>query len=191
MKKMLAIFLLLSFSFCSNAQNHLTEIKEFFKTYAAICEAGEWNKSLDHVHPSLFELMPRDKMEELLESSLKTDMFSIDFKNLSLMEISDVFVHEDRRYSNLRYEGEMIFNILDESDDDVVDMLVKAMSKEYGKKNVKLMEGSKIYIHINDKTAFMMQDPNQDWKILEYKTDNMKLLNALIPKEVRSHFNMK
>jgi len=80
------------------------EVQALFNQYSQMMVNREFAKSLDLIYPELFNFIPRKEMEDGLMSSLNdTSMFRMTFKEMKIIEISNVYTAEKLSYSMVDY----------------------------------------------------------------------------------------
>lgn len=190
MMKYLLSCIIICFTFAAQAQDYDKEVKDFFSVYENLLKQGDWSKTLDYVHPSLFELAPREQVAKAMEGMLNAEEFKAFFDDIELYSISEPFALENVKYIHCRYGGTMRFKYDTSFDKEMMESILSAMRVQFGKDAVEDLGNNMLKIKPKDKSCFLIQDPGKEWKILEYNKDQPVVLAKLIPVAVRDHFKL-
>jgi hypothetical protein len=178
------LLLLIVFPLSVSAQ-HKTEITKTFNTYFSHMESGDVLKSLDYMHPGLFDIVPREQLAAVIKESLANPQFEIDMKDGKVVSVSKEVVYENIRYALVNYSFNMIVKLESSADSTMMQMMKQSFTEQFGEDKVVVNESDKtITIHQNS-YLYAVNDPSfGGWKFLE-KNDQLKeISDRIIPARV-------
>jgi hypothetical protein len=148
MKKIVFLFLLgLGLNIGAYAQTQ-SEVEALLSEYEEAMKQKEWLKSLDYIYPALFDVVPREMMEETLEQSFNSPDFSISFEDLTLTEVSDIYEETDLSYCFASYSLVMSMTLAGEKTEEEIAQFADMMALQLGEES----------ISVKDKAIIITQD---------------------------------
>ncbi len=197
----LCVILLLSMSRSQDLQPKgimQVSLSADFSAYFQALEEQNFDLALDFVFPALFDLIPRDFMEESLENEATDGENEIRIKHAKILPVSEIIEDEKNYYALVSYsyvmeiqEGESgsgSFDALEEEDGEEWEsdgLDVDDFRRKYGVRNVQYDPAKKI-IKVKREgklIAIQSKDEFEDdgWKFIELKEDMKPMVDQLIP----------
>jgi len=173
MKKLLLLFFATIFSISIQAQTE-DEARGLLDQYADIFESKEWSRSLDLTYPDLFNVIPRDQMEQVIESTFNSPLFEMSFGDLEVQDVSELYEEEGLSYRFMNYRQEMAMTVLD-TEAVSVSALIGPMRAQFGEENV-TVSGSTLNILANNKLAVLKKTGDEKLYGLEIKNELKSLM---------------
>ena len=166
MKKMiLSLVLLSSFTFGAWAQSQ-KDVEKLLAEYKAAMQQREWLKSLDYIYPALFDVVPREMMEETLVQSFNSPELEISFEEMELLEVSEVYKEDGLNYSFADYSLVMSMKLAGEKSDEEIQQFADLMAAQLGEENINVKD-KVIFITQNNSMAVIKNDDQEKLYLLE------------------------
>lgn len=166
MKKMiLSLVLLSSFTFGAWAQSQ-KDVEKLLAEYKAAMQQREWLKSLDYIYPALFDVVPREMMEETLVQSFNSPELEISFEEMELLEVSEVYKEDGLSYSFADYSLVMSMKLAGEKSDEEIQQFADLMAAQLGEENINVKD-KVIFITQNNSMAVIKNDDQEKLYLLE------------------------
>jgi len=182
----LILFILGSLSL--NAQDtHKADIEKTFNAYEAVLVKGDYKKTMDYIHPALFQFASRESIEKAMAQLFESEMFSVQFSDMKLGEVSEPFEYEGSLFAQMSYNGQMNFNVEQE---ELLPILEEAFKGQFGEDQVQTTKDNKLIVYINNSKGFMIKDEGADWKLLRLSDDQKEIVEQILPEAVRTHFDI-
>lgn len=156
--------------------------------YLLIMENNEMKATLDYIHPKVFEMVPREMLEEQIVKAFEDSAVKIRMKGFEIDKISKVLTKDDVRFARVDYHLTMSIQLVEEveassADDD--NFMLEIYQGMYGKKNVTFDEDTNTYTMIVKTSLFAIGDPGiGSWKMIENKKGGEALLKMIIPQKI-------
>lgn len=170
-----------------------------FNSYFQALEEHDFDMALDYVFPGIFDLIPRDFMQESLEMEASEGDHDTHIKNAKIKPFSKIIEDEMHFYAMISYSymleikstsggdwGEM-----EEDEEWESEALnVDDFRRKYGVKNV-FYDANQQIIRVRmqgDMIAIQSKDEFEDdgWKFLEIKEEMQPVIDQLIPAGIMS-----
>ncbi len=185
-------FLLISLSFLA-AQDQNESIEKQFDKYRELSIAKDYSGLMDFIYPKLFTVVPREQMVAMFEQMDGEEM-SFEFKELTMDNLSEVFVHEEEQFALVDYTGKMTIWFLSEEmqDEATMEIMEATFANTYDKIERVDKDGTPGLDMEFQKQMFAIADQDsEDWKFIENNAEQAMLMEMLFPKEVIDHFAKK
>lgn len=195
MKKLLFLFFCCCFSSLLFAQSATdNQLNERLNTYMKLNRDQKFSELMNYLHPSIFSLVPKEKLAEVFEQSFDNDEIRISIDSTGITGISPVFKHQNSSYHYITYYMEMALHLKDSSameNEEQIEFMNTSLkegfpdgSVNYNKeKKAFLINGSNIMLAIKDAT-------NPQWMFLGVEKKNPAMLKKLVPAAVINHFKI-
>jgi len=191
------LHLLIHFSFAQDLQPKSimqVSLAADFNGYFQAIEEQDFDMALDYVFPGLFDLIPRDFMQESMEMEASEGEHDIQIKNAKIQPVSKIIEDEMYYYAMISYSYMMEIRSgmeddwgeLEEDEDWGSESLnVDDFRRKYGVKNV-FYDANKQIIRVKMKgnmIAVQSKDEFEDdgWKFIDLKDDMASMADQLIP----------
>ncbi len=169
MKKIL--FVLLTFLMAAGVQAQTKEeVENVLKEYTEMMQTKEWSKALDYTYPELFNVVPREQMEQAIETSFNSPMFEMEIKEFSPKGISDLYEEEEISYRFVDYDMAMSMKILVDNPNLSMDTFAGAMKGQFGEENV-TVDGKTLNIKADSKMAVIKKKGDPQLYALDIKKE--------------------
>jgi len=174
------------------SQTEEDTIKQTVLAYFKTTQTLDMEASVEYIHPAIFELVPKEKMIELMKQSFIDPDILLKMDSAEVLKVSPILEDNKIRYGLVNYSFLMHMTMLDDgkpmTDTDSKSSLMftyNMLKNKYGEKKVRL-EAAKGTIHILSETSlFAIKAPEFDgWKFLENKDNMTKILDGVIPESV-------
>ena len=188
MRRLLTICcFLVGASLAAQQADHREELRARMSDYAQVMVDWQIDSILTFVEPKLFEVITREGLRQVFESSFADTNMTMRFTELTVDSISPLFVHDTTAYALVDYTAGMSVQMHSPSyqDSSFMNMMVAMMGSE----EHRIEEGTHTLYLRSPKQLFALRHaPSEPWYIVEFNTDNPHLLNLLIPQPVQQHF---
>lgn len=170
-----------------------------FNSYFLALENQDFDLALDYVFPGLFEVIPREFMQESLEMAATEGENEIHIKNAKINPFSKIVEDERYYYAMISYsymleikstDGEDWDEMEEEEDWESENLSVDDYRRKYGVKNV-FYDANHQIIRVSQQgnlIAIQSKDEFEDdgWKFIELKEDMATVVEQLIPAVILS-----
>ena len=191
MKKiLLPLFaLLLCMNPLSYGQDQKVEIQNLLEEYLEHLKTKNATKTLDYIHPKLFDFAPRAMMEQAMEGMYGDETFSLEFHESKILNISDIVKEEDNAYAMIDYQFNMVMTFA--KDNDAASMTVEILEGQYGEDNTHYDEENRVATITIKNQMYAIQEPAtfEGWKVIENKANMAQILDVMIPKTIQEKLN--
>jgi hypothetical protein len=182
MNKLKFITLAMVLSLGVFAQNQ-QEVSDLLDEYEKAMVARQWTKSLDYVYPSLFDILPRDLMEQSIATTFNdTSVVRMGFERMELLEVSEVFEEEGLRYSFADYSMIMTMTSVSDNSDEQLEMLKNTLAMQFGEENIRV-DGKTLYITSTNKMAVIRKKGEENLYMLELKPEMKEMIQSFMSEE--------
>ncbi len=161
-------------------------IDKMLAEYGAATIDADYGKLTDYIYPKLFDLASKEDMIEMLESSMKTKDYSMDFISFKTDSVDSISTFSEGKFTQIHYTAS--FNIdYTEAASKQLKQMIKATFQSMGG-NLTESEVENRHSVVWSKTLIAIDDNTTDgWKIIEKKTGSQAaMLAILLPEEVYS-----
>jgi len=174
----------------TNGQSDI-EVKTTFHDYFTTVMQQENEKTLDYIYPKLFDLIPKDRMLEMMNKTKADTTTRVSLVSPSVTRISEVTKVGGTDYVLIQYTFQMTMTFTlaknedGEEETEPFDFTAEVLKEKYGKKNVtEDRENNTLKANVSNE-MFAIRDPAYTgWKFLEKKENMQPILSKLLPKEV-------
>ena len=182
----LLLFLTIIMS-CSNTtklqtEAYKTNIKTDFTEYINLVKNQAFEKSMDYLYEPFFEIMPKEKVIEMLERTFNDTAISISFGASEILNVKNYKKINEEFYSLLSYSSitNMKFNTEMKNE-----FMLHAYQLQFGKKNVKYNNSTNTYeIYVEKKVYAISDNGKTNWTFLTINKYQKDLLRKLLPKQI-------
>lgn len=183
---LIIIFLNVIFVNSTNAQNYKTDVENTITTYLNTFSNGDLEESIEYIYPALFEFVPKEMMIESMETTFSDSTLVFRFTNTEFQKISEKIIYKDEKFVLVDYTCNMLIQVNDSSSF-MFDLMSEVMKIQHGKENVSVNEDDKkIDVKIiSQMFAIQNKEEENNWKIIENKTDMKKIIKKIIPGKIR------
>jgi len=192
MKKISQLFIILLISIAGFSQTD-TSLTRRLKDYTRVCVELNIEEMLEYMHPSLFELAPKDQLIEILKNVYDNDATKIKIEKIENHSISDPFTLKGVKYCKVDYNMEMSLRFKDESklsDTTLISSMLSTLKSTLIGKDVSYNASTKQFIIKGSDVLIAIKDPSTTWLFLNYDGTN-ELVKKLFPPEVIEHFKLQ
>ena len=142
---------------------------------------------LDLTDPALFEIIPRELLQQQYAALSSTDRIRFEVKNYVVEEIGAVVHHGDTDYAPVRCRHQLICQPVaaDFDNPNTRHRLLRLLQKNFGSDNVRTDEQRGLLLAEVEKTLFAIRRGDNDWYFFEYRNDTAGLLDLVLPPAVR------
>lgn len=163
-------------------------IQQMMEAYGITMEELDIKSSLDYILPKLFEIVPREAMEENFEEMLEDTTSNISFQDYEVNRVSKIIKKGGVYYARVNYQYILNMKIPSGIESETMDrgkFMTKMLEMRYGAGNV-IYDDEIDSFAIKVKTSvFAIGDPEiGSWKMIENKDSAEELLLMIIPKKV-------
>lgn len=161
-------------------------IKKEAQKYYDIMESQDLVKSLDLVYPKLYDIVPRQQMEEAFKGILNTGIFNLRLEDFKIIKISNTTEKDGVKYALVTYSQKISMQLVEKMEQSVIDKMLVSFKENYGDKNVTYNAATTTFVINHPTSMFAINDPNygSTWTFLENKAEMNELLPQIIPAEV-------
>lgn len=179
MKNLKLVALAMIFSLAALAQNQ-EDVSKLLEEYKSAMIDRQWAKSLDYVYPAMFDVVPREMMEEAIATTFNdTSVVRMGFKSMELQEVSDVYEETELKYSFADYSMVMTMTLIGEKTDEEIETFRAAMAGQFGEDNVKV-EGTTLYITAVNRMAVLRKTGEEKLYMLELKPELKQIMSSFM-----------
>lgn len=180
----------LGLSLAGQTVDHRTEIGARMDDYARVMVDWQVDSILEFVEPKLFDLVPREGMRKVFESTFNDPNMTMRFTELTVDSISPLFVHDSTEYALVDYTASISMQMNDPTyqDTSFMKMMVGMMGSEEHRIDA---ETNTLFLRSPKKLFALRHAAGEPWYVLEYNTDNPHMLNLLVPEPVQEYFDLK
>lgn len=191
------------FSGIGYAQDYKSEIKKEFGDYLDLILAQDFEKSMEYVIDDVFEIVAKEDMISLMESTFNTPGLELSMEQAKIISVGDKELVEEKFYTLLSYSNIMKMKFLEEAeeenneednrteeelakDEKIKNALVRvSLAKTFGDENVKFNEDSKVYEIFVIKQAYAIsENGNENWKFIVAEKNQKAFLELILPKAI-------
>jgi hypothetical protein len=145
-------------------------------------------KILDFMYPKFFEIVPRNTMQEMLESTLKDPDLELKMWDLKYFNITEDKIFENVFSSKASYSMKVSMKF---KEDPLNDVILEALERVYKKGNVKFDTTTKTYEIFSEKTLLLIKDTAEsDWLVLGLEPNLSAIYHKILPKSLIEHYGM-
>ena len=165
MKKLILSFLLAGLTAGVYGQSQ-AEVEKLLSEYQKAMQAKEWLKSLDYVYPAMFDVIPREMMEETLAQTFNSPELEIAFEEMELLQVSDIYSEDNITYSFADYTLVMSMQLAGDKTEEQTQQFAEIMASQVGEENVSV-DGKVVYITQTNKLAAIKNKGEEKIYLLE------------------------
>lgn len=174
MKKMWIAIAVLALVGCNNAVNKKTSekgkdnvtdasLEQRLDEYMKINDDMNLDKVLDYTYPRLFEIAPREQMEEAMKQGFDNEVMTMDMDSVKVEKIYPTFEMDNGSYAKVDYSMIMIMNFK-EKDAEMLEMMKSTMAEQYGEGNITIdADKNQMRIHSSSPLVAAKDKYSKDW----------------------------
>src|SRR5688572_10887304 len=180
-------------------QSGKDEVKSTFHDYFNTVMQQENEKTLEYIYPKLFDIIPKDKMLDIMNKTKADTTTRVVLIEPSITSISETTKIEATEYVVIQYSFKMIMTFPKhaepvveeetdsepEEDSDAIDFTFEIFKEKYGEKNVRIdRENSTLEAKASNEMYGIRDPAYSGWKFLEKKDSMKPILEKLLPKKI-------
>jgi hypothetical protein len=182
MNKLKLMILVFGMGLTALAQNQ-KEVSQLLADYEKAMVERQWVKSLDYVYPALFDVVPREMMEEAIKTTFNdTADIQMGFESMELLEVSDIYEEDEMSYSFAEYVMVMTMTAAGEKSDEDMNTLKAAIAMQFGEENVNVEENT-LFITANNRMAVIRKTGEEKLYMLEIKPELKQIMESFMSEE--------
>jgi hypothetical protein len=182
MNKLKLMILVFGMGLTALAQNQ-KEVSQLLADYKKAMVERQWVKSLDYVYPALFDVVPREMMEEAIKTTFNdTADIQMGFESMELLEVSDIYEEDEMSYSFAEYVMVMTMTAAGEKSDEDMNTLKAAIAMQFGEENVNVEENT-LFITANNRMAVIRKTGEEKLYMLEIKPELKQIMESFMSEE--------
>jgi hypothetical protein len=182
MNKLKLMILVFGMGLTALAQNQ-KEVSQLLADYEKAMVERQWVKSLDYVYPALFDVVPREMMEEAIKTTFNdTADIQMGFESMELLEVSDIYEEDEMSYSFAEYVMVMTMTEAGEKSDEDMNTLKAAIAMQFGEENVNVEENT-LFITANNRMAVIRKTGEEKLYMLEIKPELKQIMESFMSEE--------
>lgn len=175
--KLVTLAMILSLGAFAQSQK---DVRNLLDEYETAMVDRQWAKSLDYVYPAMFEVVPREMMEQAIATTFNdTSVVRMGFKSMELLEVSDVYEEDELSYSFADYSMVMTMTLIGEKTDEEIETFRSAMAGQFGEDNVSV-DGKTLYITADNRMAVIRKTGEEKLYMLELKEELMQIMSSFM-----------
>jgi len=188
MNKILFLFSLVLFSSVSIAQSkEQKNIKKVVEKVMELNEAGKYKQALDFTYPQLFELVPRELMEEQIDKLFGDNgEMSINMENFEMSEVGEIVNAKTADYAFVPYSFLMTMTYNEgEFTEEGFGFIKSALQGKFGEENVTMdYEKRSFFIQSNSRMIAIKDHDTKDWKLLQLDESQIEMFKMILPEDI-------
>lgn len=159
---------------------------ELLKMMAATNQM-DFKKVMDYTYPAIFDLAPREMLEEVMESSLENDMFKMSFiETNSIPTISDIKEIKGGHYSLVNMPTKMKMAFKTQLEENQVGQMIEGMKANMNASKIEFNkeENALIIDLVTTSIAAFDKHTENTWKFLSYQSEQREQMIMIIDEEI-------
>jgi hypothetical protein len=147
----------------------------------------DFKKVMDYTYPAIFDLAPREMLEEVMESSLENDMFKMSFiETNSIPTISDVKEIKGGHYSLVNMPTKMKMAFKTQLEENQVGQMIEGMKANMNANKIEFNkeENALIIDLVTTSIAAFDKHTENTWKFLSYQSEQREQMIMIIDEEI-------
>jgi hypothetical protein len=193
MKKLSYLIILLLVSIAGFSQTDTSLIRRL-KEYTRLNKELKFVELMEYLHPSLFELAPKEQMIGLFENVYDNDDMKITIEKIEVRTISDPFTLKAAKYHRVDYDMVSQMKFKDESklsDSNTIKSMVSSFQEALPGKEVGFNTSGKYFVIKGSDIMIAIKDsPQAQWFFLGYVGSN-EMGKKLFAPELVEHFKLQ
>jgi len=192
MKKLSYLIIVLLVSVTGFSQTD-TSLTRRLKEYTRLSKELNFVELMEYMHPSLFDLAPKEQLIELFKNVYDNESMKITIEKLENRSISDPFTLKGVKYCKIDYSMVMNMKFKDDklSDSTAINTMVSKLQEGLPGKEVSYDANGKQFVVKGSDILFAIKDnPQSPWLFLGYDGNN-ELVKKLFPEELIEHFKLQ
>lgn len=182
MKRFLLMCLLGLMLLNLNAQSK-KEVAALLDEYEQLMLNREWKKSMDYMYPTLFDIVPREMMENAIVTTFSdTSVLKMAIVELELIEVGEIKKDDTVSYAFAQYEMVMTMSMTNNLSEDFMATLKAQMAGQYGDENVWSV-GKTLFIMTNNRIAVMKNIGEDRLYMLEIKPELKVIMEQMMSQQ--------
>jgi hypothetical protein len=177
-----------------------TSLTRALNDYRLATQRMDLGRVMDMVHPTLFEVFPREAMVAAMESTFNDPEVPMRIDTVLIEGTKGPVEQKGIAYHLIRYETHLRLHSAADStgngdparQKDQDDALLGTFQAMYGKGSVRFDDASRDYLIRTPNTMFAIKDPALgDWRFVGYKPEMGELMDRMVPAKVRKKLGVK
>lgn len=165
-----------------NAQSK-KEVAALLDEYEQLMLNREWKKSMDYMYPTLFDIVPREMMENAIVTTFSdTSVLKMAIVELELIEVGEIKKDDTVSYAFAQYEMVMTMSMTNNLSEDFMATLKAQMAGQYGDENVWSV-GKTLFIMTNNRIAVMKNIGEDRLYMLEIKPELKVIMEQMMSQQ--------
>ena len=159
---------------------------ELLKMMAATNQM-DFKKVMDYTYPAIFDLAPREMLEEVMESSLENDMFKMSFiETNSIPTISDIKEIKGGHYSLVNMPTKMKMAFKTQLEENQVGQMIEGMKANMNASKIEFNkeENALMIDVITTSIAAFDKHTENTWKFLSYQSEQREQIVMIIDEDI-------
>ena len=171
----------------------------------------DFEKIMDYTYPKVFTISSRERVMKELKDGLTSDELDISMDSLKVIKIHPVFTMDGGEYAKVEYSRIMLMDVKGDDAETTTpadtsgktdhtigsdaypapqtSLMVTLLEGQYGKGNVSADPKTGIIkIRMISDMAAIKDKLSKNWTFINLKSDDPKLLNMLLSKELQEKF---
>ena len=192
MNKTFSVLLLLFLVyFGSTAQEYKQTIRTNFNDYLNFIVNKQFDRSMDYLSPSFFEIFPRVQMVQMMEQTFNNPDLLINLKDPKILRVDDAQKIDGSYYAMLTYSNVMEMKMLgntdetDEAKEQRISMTRMSFNQTFGTDNVSYDQETDLFKIYSQKDVYAIsENGSSDWKFVVVEKAQKPILERLLPGEL-------
>ncbi len=165
--------------------NNLNKYLNFTKTFAV-------DSILNMVYPRLFEVAPKIQMREAFIKAFNDEELKITFDSVAIIKTYPVEKFSKGMFSQFTYSIKMLLRFTEKQDSATLNFVKGMYEEKFGGDNVTVKDDNTFEI-VTTETVLAIKDnySKGKWTFLTLKVEQKKIVQKIVPLEIRQHYNIK
>jgi hypothetical protein len=181
--------------FCSIscfAQTADVDFTNNLNSYLKFTQMLSVDSMLNLVYPRLFEIAPKAQVRESFIKAFNDEEIKIEFDSFTITKTYPIQKFSKGMFSQCTYSIKMLLHFKEKQDSATLG-LIKGMYKEqFGGDNVTVKDEDTFEILTTETVLAIKDDYTKgQWAFLTLKAEQMKIIQQIVPLEVRQQYNIK
>jgi hypothetical protein len=165
--------------------NNLNSYLKFTKMFAV-------DSILNMVYPRLFEVAPKAQVREAFIQAFNDEEIKITFDSVAITKTYPVEKFSKGMFSQFTFSNKMLMRFTEKQDSATLSFVKGMYEEKFGGDNV-TVKGDDTFEIITTETALAIKDnySKGKWTFLTLKAEQKKIVQKIVPLEIRQHYNIK
>lgn len=179
------------------SQDAKKSVEKDFNAYLGHLMKQEFTAAVEYLYPELFQVATKELMIETLEKTFNNPEISVSITLPEIHEIGEIRKIDSAFYCKLNYSHymNMVFNnsdstITQEEIDSRDNLTLTNLESTFGVENVSYDASNSSYEILSAKDCYAKSlDGKTKWKFIDVDTNNMMIMNMVLPKQIIDEIN--